>query len=262
MRKDNLGITRLSKHDRTKKRIFFMHVGKCGGTSITAALQEEYQSLHNNKSTFFKLHPIGSREAAQLLGRNKWAYRNDLAFYFMSNPYTSCVAGHFKFNEQLYQQFKENFAFVTVLREPVSHFLSTYFYNRYKTHTTSGRIYDDLDAFLNSRQARKIGCRYISFLTHNYGVEDHTSSKALDIAVKNIEKFDLVGVLESLPLFTHRFEELFGKALVIPHKMKSPKPKHISDADISPVILERIRELCQPNQKLYDFVVRELITQS
>ena len=255
-------MIRLSKQDSIKERIFFMHVGKCGGTSITAALREKYQRLDHPKREFFWLQPSGSRQAAELLGRDKWDYRDDLLFYFMANSRTSCIAGHFRFNEQLYEMFHDKFAFVTVLREPVSQFLSTYFYHRYKSHTSHARIHEDLEMFVKRPQSHAVGYQYVAFLARHCGVEDYTSQEALDIAQKNLAKFDLVGVLESLPLFKRRFQELFGENLVIPHKWKTKKPKDTSEAEISPAILEEIRELCQPNQKLYDFAVRELIARS
>jgi hypothetical protein len=249
-----------------RQDIFFMHVPKCGGTSLVNAIARFYQPLFSkDRSKIARLDSPASLRAASIHGRDHLAYDREILTYFLAGNYRY-VYGHFTFSEKAYQQFKDKYAFVTLLREPVSKWFSLYFYNRYKK-SDHYALDLDLEEFVETSQAASYGCDYVMQFIGDDSIADYTSAAVIDYfrtpeaierACANLDKFDLVGLLEELDLFKQQFQARFGVKLDEEHRRESPVPKGTRDKMITPEILEKVKMLNRPNTLVYEHVANKL----
>ena len=238
--------------------IFFMHLEKCGGTSIAEAIRQTYVDRGRRRADrFAKLDPAASLAAARRQGQPVMAYREQLLYYLLSKNDVSFVTGHFQVSSDVLEAFEEDWAFVVVLRDPVQRWLSHYFYNRYKD-TGHQEIDLPIDAYLDTPRGRALGQDYVTLLIGqgDYGpdVPAPPSAEAIQRAKDVLDRFDVVGHLENMSGFQAAFEETFGTALRIAHRNVNPaseKKKNVGEGT-----REKIQEICAPNAAIYQHVLQ------
>jgi len=224
-------------------KIFFMHVPKCGGTTVDRAFTAVY------RKNACHLDAPATNRALNAMGGDQdiHAYRHGLLNYFMACGHRY-ISGHFTFNEIIHRHFHEEYRYVTLLRDPVERFISHYFYNR---HHNLGHypIDQQLDEFLDTPRAEQLGRFYQLFFSCS-------PSKIDDVAAirNNIMKFDVIGSLENLDGFRKNIREKFGIGLNFRHYMKNPKSKEEQQRELRADHMKKIRKLCEDDCGLYDWV--------
>jgi len=175
-----------------ERKLFFLHIPKCGGTSLDRAIGNLFP---NNARA--RLGSAPSHQAARLLGEPLGAYREHLLLYMLSQPMKRFVAGHFSWSDVAYRHFHPEWTFITVLREPVSRWLSNYFYRRYKKSDYSRTDMGLLD-FLESAEGVSEGRKAVRQLAAPELRRDAPRDLAAlqASARENLGKFDLVGFVE------------------------------------------------------------------
>ena len=182
-------------------RIFFMHIAKCGGSSITNALRDSFTPLNPfADQVIFHLDPYAAHQAATMSRQEPLDYNRKLLRYCLGCSEYKYVYGHFSFDEMAYETYRDQFAFVTVLRNPVDKWFSLYFYNRYKK-SDFFKIEENLEDFVHTPTAVGYGCDYVmqfagDYARDHYSYADYTSDTAIKHAIENLKKFHLVGCLE------------------------------------------------------------------
>lgn len=230
-------------YDKSLK-IFFLHLPKCGGSSIRNAFSEAFHPRQ-----IAELHPHASREAAELLGEDMLTYRASLLPYYMAMNNAHVLTGHFPWSDDAYNQFGADWSYVTVLRDPVKRWFSHYFYDRYKTHSDHFRIEDDLDTFIKSERALQMGNLYVRRLS-NPGTERPDAVKQ---AKANLRKFQVIGLTENLKGFVSRFNEQFGVELHIPRKNESPAQDKKRNAYNNDRYRRVVESICESDIVLYEY---------
>lgn len=241
------------------RRIFFLHIQKCGGTSAHQAMRRLYKTANPTQPHIAHLDPGAAYRACKKVGMGMWEYRELLAHYFLCNPQYRYVAGHYQVSAELLEAHADEFDFVTIFRDPVKKWFSHYFFNRYKDDPR-GRIEADIDEYIESTRAHDVGCDYVQLLA---GTTDEDPAiareqKTVDLALANLERFSVVGLLEQLDQFVDDFETCFGTRLDILHRNRNPASKKKRRDEITPEIRRRVEEICEPNQVIYDEVQRRL----
>ena len=141
-------------------------------------------------------------------------YRERLLIEQLSNPHMQYISGHFPFSNQAFQEFAQEWNFVTVLRNPVDRWFSLYFFNRYK-HSDHAKLNTNLEQYIESGEGIFHGLSYVRAFTDwkkvpNLLSLDQTSlNEAVDQAIKNLNNFTLVGILEKMDVFNKDFQNLF-----------------------------------------------------
>ena len=251
-------------HGRFKEKVFFLHVPKCGGTSIDHAIK----SLYRNKDRTVTVNAAASTTAANLLNQINFPHetsddypvlklRENLLLYFMSQN-IKYISGHFSFSDTSYRNFSDEYTFITVLRDPVKRWISLYFFNRYKKEKHC-KIEDDIKTFLQSDFGKSQGYEYVKFIGGIDNNRDYTSKQAIDRAKENLSKFDIVGSLENQEIFFKQIKTRFGVTLNISKKNLNPKNRSFIESIITEEIKENIGKICKPDLQIYKYALDRFV---
>jgi len=230
-----------------------MHVPKTGGTSMDSAIKKHYgcQSYH--------IDPIQTKSMANLLyqsvpciDKGTYLLRDGFVLDAMNRDILY-ISGHCHFNHKIWEHYSHKYAYVTLLRDPVKRYISAYFFDSSKKVGEHSYTDLSLEEFVKTHRGIRLGHFYLNYFSgfpieKNYNLSKISSR--IEIAQQNLLKLDLVGFLEELEDFKIRFKKQFGLSLRIPHKRKNPVPK----PQISPHVLDEIKEICQPDIEIYEFM--------
>ncbi len=233
-------------------RIAFIHVPKCGGSSLTAALKTALGLGVQipGRGSAVLAHEAASR-ASEALDRDYSRFCADLLVYHLANHRLRFIAGHWPVWEAGLDGFSDEWDFVMLLRHPVRRWLSNYFFNRFKSGDHY-RVDQELDEFLKTYRAKWYGCAYSVYLApEDFAYGDDPADAPLERATARLERFRMVGVLEDLDTMADRFREVYGARLNIPHANRNPRGRAYSRRDVTPEQMERIERLCRPDMHIY-----------
>jgi hypothetical protein len=239
------------RHGVVRDKVFFLHIPKCGGTSVTRAINSKFAP-----ENIQHLDVLASTRVARSLDLDLMTYRENLLFYYMAMDSCRLVSGHFNWSDRAYQLFGEDWKFVTVLRHPVRKWLSQYHFNRYKDIAANHFQVDmDINAYMDSEEGKALGHDQVSKLS-DPGIQDPEAR--LVAALGNLEKFAVIGLTEHLDRFQQDFEDCFGTPVNIPLLNRNPAPDRQQDALDSAEIMERVEALCKQDLVLYNTVLDRL----
>ena len=243
---------------KVKDRIFFLHFPKCGGSSVKSAIRRSFGLLESYRSdTCLDLNPVASLRAAELMGCPLMAYREQLLLYYMASDRCRYICGHFDYSERAFQAFGRTWNFVTLLRHPVSKWISQYFFNKYKKDGHF-RIEVDLETFLASEEGIALGSDYVQKLIGFSSPYHSTSDEAVQKAIQNLSHFSLVGILEKLDIFAKDYEALFGSKITIGRRNINPLSKSKQNELITEDIRMKITEICRPDLQIYEAALQQV----
>ena len=235
-----------------KKRICFIHIPKCGGTSIRRAISSIYKPWPLGRATdIISAREMAIREAEQLAGPRRNFVRTDLLNYHLALPAPRCVMGHYRFSRETIERYKDEWAFITIIRHPVDRWYSHYFYN--KNSNSIFNIAMELDEFVETNLARYLGSVYVSVVTGEPDYERLSVQEAVDI----LRMFSIVGCLENLDKFCDDFKKHFGASLSIPHVNVTPKKQREGWERIPDAIHQKVVEVCQPDIEVYRSIIEK-----
>lgn len=231
----------------------FLHVPKCGGTSVSEALYATVP-LHR-KIGILDSPSIRSALALQQTGCDDLSYHDEgpnaaattafreaLVLMHMAHQAT-LIHGHFLFSEVAWQHFGDRYRYVTILRDPIARTISNY-----RMDLRTGTFTGDFDTFLDSAEGRRKALHKLRYFSGMATVEPGQEAEAMTLARRNIERFSLIGFLEDLPGFAADFARLFGVRPWIPHYNKADE----AELTITATQMDRLRQLCAPDLALFD----------
>lgn len=230
--------------------VIFIHVPKCGGTSIRTAFRRAI-ALHGLNAA--SLDEKASTRAAEALNDDPLALRERWMLYQVASARVAYIDGHFPWSPAL-GELAGNYRVVTMLREPRSHFLSTFFYNRDKASRAHLTIDPGttLREFVGSDRARAIGAMFVRYFTDPHLRSVPTKSDAINAACRNLMTVDVVGTLDQVDDWADDVGQLIGRRLKIGNERVSPTPLARRDAEIDAEVLGTIDEICRPNRAVYE----------
>ncbi|MDO5528814.1 MAG: hypothetical protein Q4F71_05375 [Paracoccus sp. (in: a-proteobacteria)] len=231
----------------------FMHLPKCGGTSVSEALYAtvplhlkigilDSPSIRTGQALFHTGRADDSYHDEGPNAETVAAFREQLLLMHMAHG-CRLVHGHFLFSETAWREFGARYRYVTIMRDPVERTISNFRMDR-RTGTFSG----DLDSFLSSEEGRLKAQHALRFLSGRARIAPGAEADALAIALTNLERFSLVGFLDDLPGFAADFAAMFGpRPWIARHNEASDAGVTLSGAQRA-----RLAELCAPDIALYD----------
>jgi hypothetical protein len=232
------------------EKIFFLHIPKCGGSSLSRAIRSTYGSSSEQQKVCFSLNSNSVRKCSQILEAENQEYRKQILAYVMSANQHKYIHGHFAYCDRIFQEFGNQWHYITLLRQPVAQWFSQYFYDQ--RSDSQIKINDDLGTFIDSDRAVLMGNTYVRKLTEGIPASEASSPEAVKAAIANLQKFSLVGILENLDLFAKEYNYRFKRSLQITERLnQNPVAKAKQQQQITEPIKQKVEKLCQPNWQVY-----------
>lgn len=120
------------------KKIIYHHIPKCAGMSLVMGLAISYYPLtllrYGKKGFTGRLNARAAHDTAAALDKDDYSLRRELLYYQCAWGDAPFISGHYPFCPKVYADFKNEWDFVTVIRDPVARWYSEYYWNRYKDH--------------------------------------------------------------------------------------------------------------------------------
>lgn len=249
-----------------QKRIIFFHVPKCGGSSIGNGLRSAFghENVEERRENF-NLDAKAARQSANAL-QIPMAAQNQVLLRYALEKNIRLVQGHFLYDRMSVNGLGNEWHSLTILRDPRSHILSGYYYDRYKPR---GRehfgIETELEEWLETPHARGYGVAFIRYFVGepeiadtivNYTNESTEMQEAVDKAIKNLETFTAIGDIGNVGAFESKLEEKFNKKIKFEKLKRSPAGSYPRFPEQNKNVQDKILELCAPNIKIYEHVFR------
>lgn len=236
------------------QRFVFHHVPKCGGTSVGRAFRKRYlpsQATVLPEASFRAFEAFTGRSDRETLLIDVLDLREQMLLYLMFCD-TRCIAAHVRFSTAAHAHFASRYKFVTILREPVSRFLSHYNWSHGRTGAHA-RIDDGFDAFLESRRAARMGATYVEFFGGLPKDADLRTESAVRSAIKNLKCFDVVGRLDDLGGFASEICRKLGFRVRIGHDNQAPeRGKGIRADALTDAQRAKVHALCAPDIAIWE----------
>jgi hypothetical protein len=240
----------------TGQRVVFHHIPKCGGTSVGRALRMRYllsQATVHPQHTFAAAKDLsGSDSLATILPRT-YELRQELLLYLLHGD-VRYIVGHIPFSEVAFERFRQQYRFITILRDPLERFVSHHFHSHKRDDYS--RIELPLDEFIETDDARRLGATYVAYLSGRPWGADSTSDDAISAACAHIEQFHCVGFVDDMENFARRLQGVLGVRLRIGHENRGKAAGASYRERLAPSLVERITELCAPDMCVYEHASR------
>jgi len=242
-------------------RIVFFHPPKCGGSSITSALAGRFgaNAIESRRRTF-TLDAPGSRRAAEKLNMSLPRYREHLLAYATEADRYRFVEGHFPFSAHFMNDKCDEWDFLTILRNPLERMLSFYNFNRYKADREHFPVYQSLEDWLATADARAAATIFLRMFMGDvakseeiagYGNDSAEMRRAIRAAIDNLATFRIVGDIANLDAFRARIASVYGVDVAIGRKNSNPDWSYTPLANQPEPVRARIAELCEPDMEIF-----------
>jgi hypothetical protein len=234
-----VSLHRITKTPYTGPKVAFIHIAKCGGSSVDFALRSalaaQSQRRIDKTSTIVSSMASFSGDLQTIEGNCKFSEHHAehlhkiLAYYLQEN--WQYVSGHVTINSELIKRFKQEYAFITILRDPVKRLISNYTFNKLTNKKTimlpnslnTDNVIQEAKDILNSKRGWQIANSPSMYLTGRYPQNTH-DAKVMKLEVaNNLAQFKVVGFLDNLDSFTKDCMKLTGRDISIGERNTTAK---------------------------------------
>ncbi len=233
--------------------VLFLHLPKCGGTSLAAALYGSVP-LHQRIGV---IDAVATRRAAALINFGKddpvlchedlanghltFALREAQLLTHMAWN-TQLVHGHVLYSSRAMNNFDDRWRIVTMMRDPVARTISNY-----RMAVGAGVIESDVDAWLEGPVGRSMAEVYLRYLSGCNLVPQDQKDRHLCLALEHFERVELVGFIDDQKTFANRFAQSFGPHLTMPRYNVAKGPEvRLTDRQ-----MDQLRFNCAADLEIY-----------
>jgi len=202
----------------TEQKWVFLHLPKCGGTSVASGLQ---RALGAGPEGF--IDPVQTREWAQRdlpdADRAEGSARLFRLRLTLLREYADrghpLIFGHFPLDEHLFSERRTEYRWLTVLRGPAQRVLSHFKYGvltrKPSAATSVTAVKKQWQSFLGSDYFHFHANLYAYYLGgHAVGFDPDRLNEMRSHAKANLRKFDVYGCLDDLPDVAKDFQSITG----------------------------------------------------
>lgn len=233
--------------------IVFVHVPKCGGSSVEEGLRKAYRysrfrvdserSAAGVRATLGQVAPVRDT----LIGAS--IMRSHVLHYALACGY-ACITGHAPLRPGMMEAYDASHAFVTILRDPVERFKSHYAFSH--GSGKSGHIEEDLEAFLDTPRATDIGQLYLKYFGLVETGSAFDTARAVEAAKQTLDQMSAIGFLDRMDGFAEALGAIRGRPVNIGHANKGTARRK-DRVEFSPAVVARIEAICAPDIEIYNW---------
>ncbi|NNE50968.1 MAG: sulfotransferase family 2 domain-containing protein [Sulfitobacter sp.] len=241
------------------QRVVFHHVPKCGGTSVARALRRRYltsQATVRPEPSFRAYQTFTGRADTEGMASDVDDLRKQMMLYLLHDD-VRCVSLHAPFSGRAFDQFNSSYKFITILREPISRFVSHYNWSSHRPEA-HGYIKEDFDTFLETERAQSLGSEFVEFFADLPCSYDKRGAEAIKTAIANLRRLDAVGRLDNLPAFSRDLQSVLGIKINFGHENRTHRGANLVSAN---ALTDRqkaiIHDICAPDIAVWESLFRE-----
>jgi hypothetical protein len=251
----------LKKHTPNDKRMFYIHVGKCGGTSIADGLAACLGAKNP-----LRIDVPGWRSALEVVRSEQpeVVFQSHLGMTATAEAVkhlrtgTQFITGHIPLYKTVLDEFESAYKFATVLRDPVDRVISSYCFRQSFSEAPDKNAFT-IQAFLNWLDT-EIGAIELNNICYYFGGNPTCSSNFdLNCACEILRRIPFVGFLDNLDSFANEVARWTGKRPRFKQKNKTIAKtraefsKFSADLRNTPDIVTTLRERSKWDYELYNF---------
>jgi len=252
----------------TKQKWIFLHLPKCGGTSISSALQRALGAgtegfVDPVKTRSWARFDLPDREDAAEGSEALFRTRLNLFREYVDRKYP-LIFGHFPLDPMTFDKC-DDYRWLTVLRDPAKRVLSQF---KYHVITRKPSIATDLAAvrnlwkqYLDSDLARFHCNLYAYYLGgHPYGFQKRHVAEMRQHAKDTLHRFTIKGEMENLEEVSHAFlaqtgcDIRFDRKNSLTSNSNNPKSASTMKKFTASVEESKLRDLCAGDAEIYQIV--------
>lgn len=229
--------------------ILFIHVPKCGGTSVGRALRRAYILSQGTVKPHESQQAFEAARSQDHRVTDVYELREMMLLYLLFCG-TRCVSAHVPFSDVAFNNFGTEYSFVTILRDPVRRFLSNYYWSQRDDRSETVR--ESLADFLDTERARQAGSTYVRYFCGEPGLNKFTH-RHVDRAVANLRRIHCVGFLDEIDRFEVALRQLTGRRIRFGMENVGKKRGPRNSAP-SEDLQRKVIEACAPDREIWDAV--------
>lgn len=194
-------------------------------------------------------------QAAEALSVDRYAYRRGLLEYQLACDKSPFISGHYPFSRGCAERYGDEWAFVSLFRDPVSRWYSEYFWNRHKDHEYAKTTLA-MEAYLETEQGRADTRSFLNYFSQSKDPATPPAEAELKEALANIERLSVAGTLENIEKFREDMKHRFGRKPVFFKRNKSPAaPEAYVRPDPQGEFHKKLLRLLEADQEIYAHVL-------
>jgi len=167
--------------------------------------------------------------------------------------------GHSYCRPHVVEAFKEEWVFITILRNPIDRWISQYVHSTFMTHPW-GRNKLSIEEYLRSPQGLKVGRRYLDYFSDYSEAPDSADPSHYVVqALGNLSCFRVVGALVMMPAWKNAVQAELDIQIYLPTLNMSPCPKKKEQIYSDKNLMKKITKLCQHDIEIYDQSLKSII---
>lgn len=232
---NNLGydikLHRIGTSQLDQPAFVFIHIPKSGGISIDLAMREQFAkagqprfsregAIKMSLATFDK-KITGLDSIAQFSDHHSKQLSGLLAYHLAQN--WQYISGHVCSNQYTLEHFAQHNNFITVLREPVSRFVSNYIYNKLTNslpvmapnNLSTDNLVAEVDTILQHRRGWQMANVMSMCITGRFAKNQDDAAIMQQEFSDNLAHYKVVGFLDDLNGFSQQIKMLSNKQINI-----------------------------------------------
>tara|TARA_R110002050_G_scaffold224120_4_gene360087 strand:- start:761 stop:1534 length:774 start_codon:yes stop_codon:yes gene_type:complete len=236
------------------RKVFYCHVPKCAGTSISDQVRLELCSGYRVNTFHLKLW--STKKASQALNQDLATMRKSLLAYNLALPENYFGSGHINCPPQITHFFADEWDFITIMRNPVDRWISEYVYNTYKG---SDWLKNELplEEYIESDVGLSTGMSYVNYFSSKSCLIENDIDFYASEAIDNLKTFKVVGAVENLDKWSKMFFSVYGKNITVPSRNATPNRELVDKIRSSQELMRKIESICEVDTYIYNELINK-----
>lgn len=179
--------------------------------------------LRHGKSGYGRLNPSAALSASSSIDVSLISYTRSLLHYQIQSTQSPFIAGHFNYCKNEFSQYKDEWSFVTVLREPIERWYSAYYFRRLSPFNKHSHAMVDIEEHFETEKGWEDSRSFVDFLTSHKPSQKELIEEDIYNVLDSLDSFSVVGFLNDTEAFCNQMKTSFERRLWIPKRNRRPK---------------------------------------